>query len=95
MAKITYNKVLDKMYYSSGGDYQKFIEKQIPKKIVYQKSRYGSPWLCPECDADQAETKFFSVQGEVKEKYTFCWNCGQKLDWDIEEYREGEHLNEY
>ena len=83
------------MYYSSGGDYQKFIEKQIPKKIVYQKSRYGSPWLCPECEADQAETKFFSVQGEVKEKYTFCWNCGQKLDWDIEEYREGEHLNEY
>lgn len=62
---------------------EKLIEKQTPKKIIYQKSQYGTPWMCPECGADQNEVKFFSLVGKkVIEKYTFCWQCGQKLDWD-------------
>lgn len=62
---------------------EKLIEKQTPKKIIYQKSQYGTPWMCPECGAYQNEVKFFSLVGKkVIEKYTFCWQCGQKLDWD-------------
>ena len=58
------------------------LEKQIPKKILYRKQNYGTPWLCCECEADQTPTEFFSTDGsEPKEKHTFCWKCGQKLDW--------------
>jgi hypothetical protein len=58
------------------------IEKQIPKKILYRKQNYGTPWLCCECEADQTPTEFFSTDGsEPKEKHTFCWKCGQRLDW--------------
>ena len=58
------------------------LEKQIAKKILYRKQNYGTPWLCCECEADQTPTEFFSTDGsEPKEKHTFCWKCGQKLDW--------------
>ena len=58
------------------------LEKQIPKKILYRKQNYGTPWLCCECEADQTPTEFFSIDGsEPKEKHTYCWKCGQKLDW--------------
>ena len=58
------------------------LEKQIPKKILYVKQNYGTPWLCCECESDQTPTEFFSTDGsEPKEKHTYCWKCGQKLDW--------------
>ena len=58
------------------------LEKQIPKKILYRKQNYGTPWLCCECEADQTPTEFFSTDGsEPNEKHTYCWKCGQKLDW--------------
>lgn len=58
------------------------IKKQIPKKILYRKQNYGTPWLCCECEADQTPTEFFSTDGsEPNEKHTYCWKCGQKLDW--------------
>ena len=58
------------------------IKKQIPKKILYRKQNYGTPWLCCECEADQTPTEFMSTDGsEPKEKHTYCWKCGQKLDW--------------
>ena len=58
------------------------IKKQIPKKILYRKQNYGTPWLCCECEADQTPTEFFSTDGsKPNEKHTYCWKCGQKLDW--------------
>lgn len=58
------------------------LEKQIAKKILYRKQNYGTPYLCCECEADQTPTEFFCEDGsEPKEKHTFCWKCGQKLDW--------------
>ena len=41
------------------------------------------------CEADQSEVQFVDT-GEVTTggKYSFCWACGQKLDWDVEEYKE-------
>ena len=58
------------------------LEKQIPKKILYRKQNYGTPWLCCECETDQTPTEFMSEDGsEPKEKHTYCWKCGQKLDW--------------
>ena len=58
------------------------LKKQVPKKIIYRRQNYGTPYLCCECEADQTPTEFFCEDGsEPKEKHTFCWKCGQKLDW--------------
>lgn len=67
-------------------DYTEFaidaLEKQVPKKIVYYKQSYGTPYRCPECGADQIAIDFFNSDGtEPSEKYSWCWKCGQKLDW--------------
>ena len=59
------------------------LEKQIPKKIVRVKLRpteWGSGFRCPECEAEQTETEFFGY-GKSDNKITFCWGCGQKLDF--------------
>lgn len=59
-------------------------EDEKPQKILYQPQAYGTPWLCPACGADQIKTEFCNPDGsEPKEKITFCWECGQKLDWRI------------
>lgn len=60
-----------------------------PQKVLYRKQSYGTPWLCPVCEADQSEVQFFDTGEETTGgKYSFCWACGQKLDWDVEEYKE-------
>lgn len=52
------------------------------QKILYQPQAYGTPYTCPSCGADQIKTEFYNSDGsEPKEKITYCWNCGQKLDW--------------
>lgn len=57
-------------------------EDEKPQKIRYQPQIYGTPWLCPVCGTDQIKTEFFNADGsEAEEKITFCWKCGQKLDW--------------
>lgn len=55
-----------------------------PQKVLYRKGRYGTPWLCPACEADQCEVKFIGWTETETKGYSFCWQCGQKLDWDIE-----------
>ncbi len=58
------------------------LKKQMPKKIVYHKLPYGTPYRCLECEADQIAIDFFNSDGtEPNEKYSWCWHCGQKLDW--------------
>lgn len=60
-----------------------------PQKVLYRKQSYGTPWLCPVCEADQSEVQFIDTGGAtIGGKYSFCWACGQKLDWDVEEYKE-------
>ena len=61
---------------------KEFREKNVAKKILYRKQYYGTPYLCPNCEADQVKVEFFSEDGsEPKEKHTYCWKCGQKIDW--------------
>ena len=63
-------------------EFKALKEKAEPKKILYRKQSYGTPWLCPKCEADQTKVEFFSVDGgEPKEKHSYCWNCGTKIDW--------------
>ena len=67
----------------NGVDVNLAIQKQIPKKIVRVKLRpteWGSGFRCPECEAEQTETEFFGY-GKSDNKITFCWSCGQKLDF--------------
>lgn len=53
-----------------------------PKKVVYRKQSYGTPWFCPNCEADQVKVEFFKSDGsEPVGKYSYCWCCGQKIDW--------------
>ena len=52
------------------------LEKQIPKKpreVVDEKG--WEDWACPKCRA-------LIEGGSVM---LHCWNCGQKLDWSVEE----------
>lgn len=58
------------------------IEKQIPKKPHFEGDGYWNgalvydTWVCPNCDTDyEVET----------DKYKYCPNCGQKIDWSEEE----------
>lgn len=67
----------------------KLEARDTAQKILYRKQRYGTPWLCPVCEADQIRVEFFNTDGSpVKEKFTYCWKCGQKLDLDIEGHKE-------
>ena len=62
----------------------KALEKQIPKNILYKKQCHKTQWQCPICEADQVKVEFLCVDGtEPEEKYSFCWKCGQKIDWHL------------
>jgi hypothetical protein len=64
------------------------LEKQIPKKIIYQEYEYndekiringidGVPYdLCPNCKTNLCTTGFFA-----RKKMNYCPDCGQRLDW--------------
>lgn len=54
------------------------IQKQIPKKPIKdreQKIRYTSAYSCPACGGG------FTGTGIAD----YCYHCGQKLDWEINE----------
>ena len=60
------------------------LKMQTPKRIFRVESHElcSSPFRCPLCGADQMPTEFFTETGEEpKEKFTWCPNCGHKLDW--------------
>ena len=57
-------------------------EDEKPQKILYRPQTYGTPYTCRTCGADQIKTEFCNPDGsEAKEKVTYCWKCGQELDW--------------
>lgn len=61
------------------------LEKQIPKPVgkrELRKHELGTPYYCPECEADITHVEFFRPDGsEPEEKVSYCWACGQALDW--------------
>lgn len=64
------------------------LEKQIPKKPTYEGDGYDpegaliyDEWICPCC------SKRYEVDYD---EYDFCPNCGQAIDMNIEENKEGE-----
>lgn len=66
--------------------YKEKTEKQIPKKVIRVQTKYGSPCRCPHCEADISEVHFIDVsERNHKEKITWCWNCGNAIDWSVEE----------
>lgn len=65
------------------------VKKQIPKKVVRSNLRpteYGSPWRCPNCEADLIKVEFISFNGgEKTNKVSYCWHCGSAVDWSDDE----------
>lgn len=58
------------------------LRQHIPKSVGKIEQRYGTPYFCPECEADQCKVEFFTADGsEPKEKVSYCWKCGQAIDW--------------
>jgi hypothetical protein len=65
------------------------LEKQIPKKIVYQEYNFegktiringidGVPYdLCPNCGSNLCTSGFLA-----RKKMKYCEDCGQRLDWE-------------
>ena len=53
------------------------VEKQIPKKILFSRNMMTKEcsFVCPYCARI------------VESVHTYCWNCGQKLDWNEEDGR--------
>ena len=59
------------------------LKKQTPKPVgEWDIHSYGTPFYCPECEADITPVEFFRHDGsEPKEKVSYCWKCGQALRW--------------
>lgn len=62
------------------------MKKQIAKPVIKVKTMhpdYGSPYRCKACEASLVPIHFFPLSDEAKEhdKYSWCDNCGQKIDW--------------
>ena len=59
----------------------KALEKQIPKKPVYEGDGYSDghlvydTWICPLCEK-RYEADY--------DDYDYCPDCGQKIDWSDE-----------
>lgn len=61
----------------------KALEKQIPKKPKIIKHKFSNFYTCPFCDLELIrcdETGWFAGR-----RNTYCYDCGQKLDWKGEE----------
>lgn len=52
------------------------LEKQISIKPIPPKTKMRKQYICPTCKG---------VAGDTHNEYEFCRNCGQKLDWSVEE----------
>ena len=60
----------------------KALEKQIPKKVIEKR------WIYTRCDCGHEFSVhhgdgYYSIPYE--EKTNYCPDCGQKLDWSVEE----------
>ena len=80
--------LIEKCYRGEVEDYKqalelgvKALEKQIPKKPIYEGDGYSDghlvydTWICPLCE------KRYEVDYD---DYDYCQNCGQKIDWSDE-----------
>ena len=54
------------------------MEKQIPKKVIFEDN--GEVLLCPRCGLDLMG----SITEPDHDPY-YCFECGQALDWKVEE----------
>jgi len=48
------------------------VEKQIPKMVIETQELIQIDYICPECEYTNYNSKF-----------NYCWNCGQRLDWQV------------
>jgi hypothetical protein len=60
----------------------KALEKQIVKKPTIDEFDYGEGYVCPNCES------FLHYVDDDDEhiRTNYCCNCGNKLDWEWEEW---------
>lgn len=63
----------------------KALEKQVPQKV--KKYKELNETACPECGIA------FGYYEYDDEKFDYCYNCGQKLDWESEVERNRSQSN--
>ena len=65
------------------------LEKQIPKKVIIDKrSKEELSGKCrefPKCPTCKAAVMGYCDDGFNIPPQAFCWDCGQKIDWSVEE----------
>ena len=60
----------------------KLVDKEEAKVLKIKTDKDGRTiWVCPKCN--RTHVKFWS-DIETISPYDYCWNCGQKLDWNME-----------
>lgn len=58
------------------------LEKQVAKKVIHKEQYYSSHWFCPICEVEQIKVEFISIENPMpKQMHSYCWHCGQKIDW--------------
>lgn len=63
-----------------------YIKRQIAQPVEKDEVTYGTPYLCPECAAEQCRVHFITADGsKAKKQVSYCWQCGQAIDWSEEE----------
>ena len=56
------------------------VEKEKPKKVIYERENDLDWSLCPCCNSDIEQYLYDEFENEfVIER---CFNCGQKLEWE-------------
>ena len=60
------------------------LQRLIPKPVEKDEAVYGTPYICPECVADVNKVHFYNYSANPVKKVSYCWNCGQAIDWSKE-----------
>lgn len=63
------------------------LEKQLPKKLFVEKVEATKNYYCPCCTEEIMQIGFAYIKRQVQipGRPQYCYNCGQRLDWEEEQ----------
>lgn len=57
-------------------------DKEYPMKVILEANVNGFECYCPRCKQDLLDDNKVKAENTIR----YCFNCGQRLDWDVEVY---------